>query len=100
MKRLVFASAAVLLSTLTLCAQNGSSIPVIAMPASAGSQKHPHNKQHNKQNPTMLNITPASALVANARNRQPYSPGARAALVDTPNFFSRSLAWSASFERG
>jgi hypothetical protein len=51
MKRLVFASAAVLLSTLTLCAQNGSSIPVIAMPASAGSQKHPHNKQHNKQKP-------------------------------------------------
>jgi hypothetical protein len=51
MKRLVFASAAVLLSTLTLCAQNGSSIPVITIPASAGSQKHPHNKQHNKQKP-------------------------------------------------
>jgi hypothetical protein len=51
MKRLVLASAAVLLSTLTLCAQTGGSVPVIAMPASAGSQKHPHNKQHNKQKP-------------------------------------------------
>jgi len=51
MKRLVFATAAVLLSTLTLCAQNGGSVPVVTIPASMGSQKHPHNKQHNKQKP-------------------------------------------------
>ncbi|MGC1435359.1 MAG: hypothetical protein WA847_05650 [Terriglobales bacterium] len=51
MKRLVLASAAVLLSTLTLGAQNGSSVPVVTIPGSMGSQKHPHNKQHNKQKP-------------------------------------------------
>jgi hypothetical protein len=51
MKRLGFASAAVLLSTFTLCAQTGASVPVVTIPASAVSQKHPHNKQHNKQKP-------------------------------------------------
>jgi REP element-mobilizing transposase RayT len=34
------------------------------------------------------------------RRRSPYSPGARVAVVETPNLRSRSLAWSASFERG
>jgi hypothetical protein len=40
------------------------------------------------------------AKCANSKSPTPYSPGALAAVVEAPNFRNRSLAWSASFERG
>jgi Ni/Co efflux regulator RcnB len=47
MKRIVLTAVAVLISALTVCAQTES--PVVSMPASAGSHKHHHGKQHNRQ---------------------------------------------------
>jgi hypothetical protein len=48
MKRLILAATLVLVSTLTLWAQNGGTEPTL-MPESTAAQKHQHNRQHNKQ---------------------------------------------------